>query len=244
MTIIQAIDPQQATTLKEKGNECFKRKDYEGAIQFYFEALPFCQLSDPEQSEDALLSNVNNTDDDDSDHKNNDTILNEKQSSEDNNGEEQVKETREEEEELDENDKQCREIECMVRSNLAACFVLTGAYNRAIDEASTALSLIPHYSKALFRRMQAYESLGRIEEAHSDAKLLVETNAESQLAQTEYKRLQELLEQKRKQEMDQMLSQLKDLGNSLLGKIGLSLDNFKMQKDESNGTFSINMNNK
>ena len=32
---------------------------------------------------------------------------------------------------------------------------------------------------------------------------------------------------------------MKDLGNSLLGNFGLSLDNFKAQKDETTGSFSI-----
>lgn len=32
---------------------------------------------------------------------------------------------------------------------------------------------------------------------------------------------------------------LKGLGNSLLGKFGLSLDNFKTEKDPSTGSYSI-----
>ena len=38
---------------------------------------------------------------------------------------------------------------------------------------------------------------------------------------------------------EEMLSKMKDLGNSLLGNFGLSLDNFKAQKDEMTGSFSI-----
>ncbi len=33
---------------------------------------------------------------------------------------------------------------------------------------------------------------------------------------------------------------LKDLGNTLLGKVGLSLDNFKAEKDPNTGSYSIN----
>ena len=33
---------------------------------------------------------------------------------------------------------------------------------------------------------------------------------------------------------------LKDLGNTVLGKFGMSLDNFKMDKDPNTGSYSIN----
>jgi len=33
---------------------------------------------------------------------------------------------------------------------------------------------------------------------------------------------------------------LKDLGNTVLGKFGMSLDNFKAQKDPTTGSYSIN----
>jgi hypothetical protein len=37
---------------------------------------------------------------------------------------------------------------------------------------------------------------------------------------------------------------LKDLGNSILGKFGLSLDNFNFAKDPATGSYSVNMKNK
>ena len=41
----------------------------------------------------------------------------------------------------------------------------------------------------------------------------------------------------------EMLDKMKDLGNSLLGNFGLSLDNFKAEKDATTGSYSIQFGN-
>jgi len=38
---------------------------------------------------------------------------------------------------------------------------------------------------------------------------------------------------------EEMMSKLKELGNSLLGNFGLSLDNFKAEQDPDTGSYSI-----
>lgn len=40
------------------------------------------------------------------------------------------------------------------------------------------------------------------------------------------------------------VGKLKDLGNNILGRFGLSLDNFKAEKDPETGSYSINFNKK
>jgi hypothetical protein len=41
---------------------------------------------------------------------------------------------------------------------------------------------------------------------------------------------------------EETMSKLKDLGNSLLGNFGLSLDNFKAVQDPNTGSYSISFN--
>jgi hypothetical protein len=48
---------------------------------------------------------------------------------------------------------------------------------------------------------------------------------------------------KKKQMTDEMLSKLKDVGNSFLGLFGLSTDNFKLQQNEAGG-YSVQFDNK
>ena len=40
-------------------------------------------------------------------------------------------------------------------------------------------------------------------------------------------------------EKEEMVSKLKDLGNFLLGKVGLSLDNFKVEQNPETGSYNI-----
>jgi len=43
--------------------------------------------------------------------------------------------------------------------------------------------------------------------------------------------------------MEEMLGKLKELGNSVLGYFGMSLDNFAMAKDPSTGSYNLQYNN-
>jgi hypothetical protein len=56
-------------------------------------------------------------------------------------------------------------------------------------------------------------------------------------------RLQKLHDEKMEKLKNEAMGKLKDLGNTILGNFGMSLDNFKMVQDPATGSWSVSMNN-
>lgn len=132
----------------------------------------------------------------------------------------------------------------MFLSNRAACHVGTGAWRFVVDDTTLALKLQPDYIKAIARRAHANEELKNLQEALDDLKrLLVLDQSYKKAAEPRIARLEKELEEKRKKEQEEMMGQLKDMGNKFLGLFGLSLDNFKAEQDDS-GSYKINFNQK
>jgi hypothetical protein len=52
-------------------------------------------------------------------------------------------------------------------------------------------------------------------------------------------RYQRLYDEKMQKMKDEALGKLKDLGNTILGNFGMSLDNFKMVQDPNTGSWSV-----
>jgi hypothetical protein len=113
------------------------------------------------------------------------------------------------------------------------------------------LTLDPTYIKALLRRAQANENIGTstaMTEALEDYKKMKES-AKDSYTLTQCQRAERELPDKIKVKMDlekeEMMGKLKDLGNTLLGKFGLSTDNFQFEKDPNgSGGYSMNFVNK
>ncbi len=58
-------------------------------------------------------------------------------------------------------------------------------------------------------------------------------------AEARLKALQPVLDAKREALKAEMMDTLKGFGNTILGKFGLSLDNFKAEQDPATGSYSI-----
>jgi hypothetical protein len=91
------------------------------------------------------------------------------------------------------------------------------------------------------RRATANEKLNNLSEALDDYKKVLELEPSSDTAREAVKRLPSEIKVKQEKDKEQMLGQLKELGNKLLGTFGLSLDNFKFEQDNS-GSYKVNFN--
>jgi len=124
-------------------------------------------------------------------------------------------------------------------ANRAACFAKINEQEAVIDDCTEALELQPDYVKALMRRALAREALERSEEALEDAKRAAEVDPGSKEAVAAVVRLEKASAAKLEAQKEEMLGKLKDLGNTVLGKFGMSLDNFKADKDPNTGSYNI-----
>ncbi|KAJ6829756.1 putative tetratricopeptide repeat protein 1 [Iris pallida] len=131
------------------------------------------------------------------------------------------------------------EVRSMCHANRAVCFLKLGRYDDAIRECSKALELNPSYVKALLRRGEAQEKLERYEEAIGDMKRIIEIDPSNDQARRTIMRLEPLAAEKREKMKEEMIGKLKEMGNSVLGRFGMSVDNFKAVKDPNTGSYSI-----
>ncbi|KAG7961053.1 hypothetical protein I3843_10G158600 [Carya illinoinensis] len=131
------------------------------------------------------------------------------------------------------------ELRSICHANRAICFLKLGKYDETIKECTKALELNPTYMKALSRRGEAYEKLERFEEAIVDLKKILELDPSNDQARKTIHRLEPLAEEKREKMKEEMIGKLKEMGNSLLGRFGMSVDNFKAVKDPNTGSYSV-----
>ena len=125
-------------------------------------------------------------------------------------------------------------------ANRAACFLALNEYESAASDCSDAIDLDPTYLKAYMRRAMAFEKLEEYDRGLDDAQhILKSIDSANGFAKAYVARITPIAEKKREELKDEMVSKLKELGNSLLGNFGLSLDNFKAEQDPDTGSYSI-----
>lgn len=131
------------------------------------------------------------------------------------------------------------EVRAICHANRGACFSKMGKYEETIKECTKALELNPTYIKALLRRGEAREKLEQYEESIADMTKILELDPSNDQVRRTIVRLKPLADEKREKMKEEMIGKLKEMGNSILGRFGMSVDNFKAVQDPNTGSYSI-----
>lgn len=131
------------------------------------------------------------------------------------------------------------EIRAICHNNRATCFFKLEKYEDSVKECTKALELNPTYMKPLLRKSEAHEKLENYDDAIAVLKKILELDPSNHQARRTIFRLEPLAIEKREKMKEEMLGKLKDMGNSILGRFGMSVDNFKAVKDPNTGSYSI-----
>ncbi|KAM9847232.1 tetratricopeptide repeat protein 1 isoform 2-T3 [Aulostomus maculatus] len=125
-------------------------------------------------------------------------------------------------------------------SNRAAARLHLDRKDQAILDCSRAIELNPDYVRALLRRAELYEQTEKLDEALEDYRKVLERDPNQTSARQACVRLPSQIQERNEKLKEEMLSKLKDLGNTILRPFGLSTNNFQVTQDTASGSYSIN----
>ena len=231
-----------AKEIKNEGNARFGRGEWLKANESYASAIRFLKsegegerINDGREREQESIDVVDDVDNE----------KNENEGDKTDEKEEKKEETKKKKKTLSE-----REILlATLYANKAACHLKLCEYEACVSECANAIVLNEFYAKAYLRRAAAYEKLDDIEQALENYEKVVEieeeenVNSKNKFNKSAYRekveQLKPKVEQKREEAKKEMFKQLRSLGDMVLGNFGLSCDNFKAEKDENTGGFSL-----
>lgn len=116
-----------------------------------------------------------------------------------------------------------------------------GNHEFVIDACSNALQRDPKFIKALINRSSAYYEQQKYDECLADLDKVKEIDKNYPVSEVRYQKVKKLVDEMNEKRKNEVIGQLKDLGNTVLGKFGLSLDNFKLNQQPGGG-YNISFN--
>ncbi|PFH38263.1 tetratricopeptide repeat-containing protein [Besnoitia besnoiti] len=136
--------------------------------------------------------------------------------------------------------KEFNELRAVLLSNRAACHLHGKCYEAVIGDCTEAIQCHPSYAKAYLRRFTAHEALTKWHDAVADINKALELDPSLEPRyRGDQARVKKKSEEQFEKEKEEMLGKLKDFGNFVLGKVGLSLDNFKVEQNPDTGSYNI-----
>ncbi|KAN0047341.1 hypothetical protein ACTA71_001723 [Dictyostelium dimigraforme] len=219
-------DLKEANNLKVLGNMAYTANEHKKAIEYYTEAISLLKKEQEQEQKDNQINN--NSDDDDEDYKN----------------KSKVNKIIEIKENTKEDIIPCFEELSILYSNRSAGYLSIKQYDSVIRDCNIALEFEPTpisiKIKIYHRRAQAREQLNKLKESLEDYQEIIKLDSSFPQAQQALKRLPPKIKEKEDKEREEMMGKLKDLGNTILGKFGMSTDNFQFVKDPNTGGYSVN----
>ncbi|KAN0014592.1 hypothetical protein ACTFIU_000910 [Dictyostelium citrinum] len=226
-------DLKEANNLKVLGNKAYTATEYQNAINYYNEAISLLKKEDDENN-DTNNNNDSDNEDDDNNNNNNQNI----------NKPKKVNKIIEIRKNTEDDIIPCFEELSILYSNRSACYLSIKQYDSVIKDCNIALEFEPTPTsikiKIYHRRAQAREQLNKLKESLEDYQEIIKLDSSFPQAQQALRRLPPKIKEKEDKEREEMMGKLKDLGNTILGKFGMSTDNFQFVKDPNTGGYSVN----
>ena len=127
------------------------------------------------------------------------------------------------------------ELKAICYGNISVCYFSLEEFEKCLAFTEKALEIKQDYVKVRERKIRALMIMGRVKDAKEEL-------GKGQVDERLKKEVDDAANKEFEKEKEEMMGNLKGLGNTILGKFGLSLDNFKVQQGPGGG-YNINFQN-
>ena len=138
------------------------------------------------------------------------------------------------------NDDKDKEYMSIFYGNRGACYIALEEWESVIEECTHSIEYNDKYIKAYWRRAKAYEKLEKWFDAKSDYNKILEIDPDHEISKANLTRIEPMVQEQFENQKKEVVDKLKTGANWLLGKVGLSLDNFEATQNPETGAYNIN----